>query len=150
MATFELSRSARIDADPGRVHALIDDFREWPAWSPWEDVDPDMQRSYTGRDRGVGAHYHWQGNSKAGSGDMEITESSPARIAIDLSFLKPFKAAYLTTFTLAPTASGTVVTWSMGGERNALMSFLGKVYFDKAVAKDFDRGLARLKAAAES
>ena len=150
MATFELSRSTTISADRARVHSLVNDFHEWTAWSPWEDIDPDLQRTYTGPDRGVGAHYHWRGNSKAGEGDMEITESGPSRISLDLSFLKPFKAAYVTTFALAPAGSGTDVTWTMGGQRSGLMHLLGKVYFDKAVGKDFEKGLARLKTTAEA
>ena len=70
MAGFEMSRSTTIDAPPERVHGLIDDFHEWRQWSPWEDVDPDLQRTYTGPDAGVGAHYAWSGNSKAGEGTM--------------------------------------------------------------------------------
>ena len=54
-ASFEVSRSETINAEPARVHALIDDFHEWTEWSPWEDVDPDLQRTYTGPDPGVGA-----------------------------------------------------------------------------------------------
>ena len=41
MADFSLSRSTRIQASPDRVHALLDDFRQWQKWSPWEGVDPD-------------------------------------------------------------------------------------------------------------
>ena len=49
-ASFEVSRSETINAEPARIHALIDDFHEWTKWSPWEDVDPDLQRTYTGPD----------------------------------------------------------------------------------------------------
>ena len=44
MADFALSRSTRIQADPARVHALVDDFREWEKWSPGEGRDPDLHR----------------------------------------------------------------------------------------------------------
>ena len=75
--SFEVTRSTSIAADPARVHALVNDFHEWQKWSPWEDVDPDLQRTYTGPDAGVGAHYAWSGNKKAGAGSMEITGSTP-------------------------------------------------------------------------
>ena len=52
MGSFEVSRSETINAEPARIHALIDDFHEWTAWSPWEDVDPALQRTYTGPDPG--------------------------------------------------------------------------------------------------
>ncbi|QZY28230.1 SRPBCC family protein [Nocardioides coralli] len=150
MATFELSRSTRIDADPARVHALVDDFHAWQQWSPWEDLDPDQSRSYSGPDRGVGAHYEWSGNRKAGAGSMEITESRPDAVVIDLRFTKPFKAENVTRFDLAPAGTGTDVTWTLSGERNAVMQLMGKLYFDNAVGKDFEKGLSQLKAAAES
>jgi hypothetical protein len=149
MARFEMSRFTTIEAPPERVHALLDDFHEWRQWSPWEDVDPDLERTYTGPDRGVGAHYAWSGNNKAGQGTMEITESTPSTVAVDLRFLKPFKAENVTRFDLAPAGDGTRVTWTMTGHRGAVMGLMGKLFFDQAIGKDFDRGLARLKAAAE-
>lgn len=38
----------------------------------------------------------------------------------------------------------------MTGQRNPVMSLAGKLFFDKAIGKDFERGLASLKAAAEA
>ena len=37
----------------------------------------------------------------------------------------------------------------MTGTRSAIMSVGGKLFFDKAIGKDFDRGLADLKTQAE-
>ncbi len=150
MATFEMTRSAAIAAPTERVHALIDDFRAWQQWSPWEGLDPDLQRTFTGPERGVGSHYEWSGNKKAGHGTMEIIESTPTAVAVDLRFLKPFEATNVTRFDLTPTATGTDVVWTMTGERGAVMGLMGKLYFDKQIGKDFDRGLAQLKAAAEA
>ena len=95
---------------PATVHGLINDFHEWPKWSPWEDVDPNLQRIYTGPDSGVGAHYAGQGDRKAGQGSIEVTSSTP-ELAIVLSFHTPWKATSDATFTLTPTGSGTEVTW---------------------------------------
>lgn len=150
MATFEMSRSTTVAAPPERVHALLDDFHEWRRWSPWEDLDPDLQRTYTGPERGVGARYEWSGNKKAGKGSMEIIESTPATVAVYLRFLQPFEATNVTRFDLTPSGAGTNVVWTMTGERGALMSVMGRLYFDRAIGKDFDRGLDRLRAAAES
>ena len=150
MSTFSLSRSTHIDADPGRVHALVDDFRQWRLWSPWEAADPAMEREYDGPQRGVGARYAWRGNSKAGEGSMEITDSDPSTVVVDLRFLKPFKAVNVSRFDLAPHDGGTHATWTMTGERNPVMAVLGRLFFDKLIARDFDRGLARLKDAAEA
>lgn len=150
MSAFSLSRETVVDAAPAAVHAHLDDFHRWQAWSPWEEMDPSLERTYSGADSGVGARYAWKGNKKVGSGSMEITGSTASRVAIDLEFVEPFKASNKTTFDLRPEGAGTRVVWTMTGDRNLLMSLLGKLFFDRAIAKDFDRGLAKLKAIAEA
>jgi carbon monoxide dehydrogenase subunit G len=149
MADFSLSRSTRIQAPPASIHPLIDDFHQWQRWSPWEGLDPDLHREYSGAPAGVGSIYHWSGNKKAGEGEMRMTESTTSRVAVDLEFLKPFKASNVTVFQLAPSGDGTDVTWTMTGTRSAVMGLMGKLFFDKAIAADFDKGLAGLKREAE-
>ncbi|MFE7421420.1 transcriptional regulator [Rhodococcus sp. ACS1] len=150
-AEFLVERSTVIDASPDVVQPLLDDFRKWQAWSPWEDVDPDLKRTYSGPDSGVGASYAWEGNRKAGSGQMVITESVPgSKVVLDLTFLKPFKAENVTTFLLEPNGAGTTVRWQMTGKNNLFFRIVGVVFpMDKMVGKDFEKGLAQLKAAAE-
>jgi hypothetical protein len=80
---------------------------------------------------------------------MTMTGSTATSVVVDLVFLKPFKATNVTRFDLAPVGEATDVTWTMTGTRSAIMSLGGKLFFDKAIAKDFDRGLADLKAQAE-
>ena len=149
MADFSLSRSTRIQAAPTSIHPLLDDFHQWQKWSPWEGLDPDLKREFSGPDHGVGSTYHWSGNKKAGEGEMRMTASSPVGVAVDLDFLKPFKASNVTTFDLTPSGDTTEVTWTMTGTRSAIMGLMGKLFFDKAIAKDFDKGLAALKREAE-
>lgn len=151
MSSFDIARSTTIEAAPARVHGLVNDFHEWPAWSPWEDVDPALRRTYSGPDSGVGAHYAWSGNRKAGSGSMEITSSTPQEIDLRLSFLKPWKATNEVSFTIVPVGEGTEVTWRMWGEQKGAAAIFGKVFnMDKLLGKDFEKGLARLKATAET
>ncbi len=150
MPAFSNTRSVVIKAAPEEVHALVDDFHQWLAWSPWEHLDPELRRSYTGPSHGVGAHYEWSGNRKAGTGSMEITHSSPERIVVSLQFIKPFKARNTTEFRFTQRGATTLIDWTMRGERNLVMHGLGKLFFDKAIGKDFERGLASLKKHAES
>lgn len=147
MPTFAQTHETVIAAPPERVHALVADFREWVRWSPWEGLDPDLERTYTGE--GVGARYAWSGNKKAGQGSMTMTKVTPERIDIDLEFLKPFKASNKIDFVLTPEGSGTRVAWTMSGRRNPAMALMGKLFFDKAIGKDFVRGLASLRSEAE-
>jgi hypothetical protein len=149
MAEFEVVRSAVVTAEPARVHRLINDFHKWVEWSPWEDLDPQLQRSYSGADSGVGARYAWSGNRKAGAGSMEIIGSGDREIGVRLDFLKPMKATNMVTFILDPVETGTEVTWRMTGRQTGLMGVIGKfIPMDRFVGRDFEKGLARLQQAA--
>jgi hypothetical protein len=152
MADFEVVRSTKIAAPAQRVHGLIDDFHAWRSWSPWEDADPALRREYGGSESGVGARYAWEGNRKAGKGNMEIVGSAPERIDVRLSFEKPFKATNEVVFSLVPTGDdATEVTWRMSGTQRGLAAIFTKfMSMDRLVGKDFEKGLARMKAAAES
>jgi ribosome-associated toxin RatA of RatAB toxin-antitoxin module len=149
MSSYEITRSAIIPAPADDVFPLVNSFREWTKWSPWESVDPAMERSYSGSDAGEGAKYAWSGNRKAGSGTMEIIDTTaPHSIKIRLEFTKPFKAVNPTTFTFTPSGSGTQVTWTMTGENKGI----GKIFalfmnMDKMVGADFEKGLAALAGA---
>lgn len=150
MTDFALSRSTRIAAPPARVLRHLDDFRSWAAWSPWADLDANMEHTYSGPERGVGASHAWKGNSKAGEGRMTMTECSESVVECDLEFIKPFKARNVSRFDLAPDREGTSLTWTMTGSQNPLMRLLGKLWFDRSIAKDFDKGLAGIKREAEA
>ncbi len=148
MPAFSSSRSIVIDTPPSAITPLLTDFKAWTQWSPWEGLDPDLKRTYTGA--GEGAHYAWSGNSKAGQGSMTMTAITPEQVDVDLVFEKPFKASNKVVFELRPSGERTEVVWSMSGERGVVFALMGKLFFDKAIQKDFDKGLASLKAAAES
>lgn len=149
--SFRVQRAITIQAPPEKIFALINDFHAWAAWSPWEKLDPDMKRTFTGAASGPGSAYAWEGNSKVGQGRMEIREmQAPANIRIQLDFLKPFEAHNTAVFTLQPMADGTHVSWVMEGPA-PFISKLMQVFIsmDAMVGKDFEAGLANMKAAAE-
>jgi hypothetical protein len=149
--TLHVRRMATIKAPPDRIFALINDFHNWGAWSPWEKRDPALKRTYSGPSSGTGAVYAWDGNKNVGSGRMEITESSPfSRILIKLDFIKPFEGHNITEFTLEPAGDSTTVTWDMRGPS----TFVTKVMqvfmnMDTMIGKDFETGLASIKAITE-
>jgi hypothetical protein len=149
MPAFEHTRSITIAAPPKAVLALVDDLHTWVKWSPWEGLDTDLTRTYGGSDRGVGARYHWAGK-KSGEGSMLITGATSERIELDLDFIKPFKASNKVVFRFDADGSGTRVSWTMSGTRNVLLAIMGKLFFDGMIGKDFDKGLAKLKAVAEA
>jgi hypothetical protein len=149
--SYRVERSAEISAAADAVFPHLVDFHRWTAWSPWEDLDPNLSRTYSGPESGVGAVYEWSGNRKAGKGRMEITEASaPSALAVQLQFLKPFKSSSVASFALEPVSDGTRVTWSMVGRKTLMTKVMGVfTSMDKLIGPDFERGLARLKALVE-
>ncbi|MBZ9845643.1 SRPBCC family protein [Mesorhizobium sp. CA5] len=148
---FVVTRSASIKAPAETIFPLINDFRRWPEWSPFEKLDPGMKRTLSGAESGKGAAYAWEGNSKAGKGRMEITSSVPSSLAsLKLDFEKPFRANNSVDFTLSPSGEGTTVTWAMRGARPFIAKLMGLfMNFDTLIGKDFEAGLGNLKRLAE-
>lgn len=148
---FHVRRTATIMAPPEKIFPLISDFRSWIAWSPYEKKDPAMKRTYGATTVGKGATYAWDGDRNVGAGSMEIMDApAPSRVTIKLDFRRPFEAHNVADFTLQPVEGGTSVSWSMSGPT----PFFGKILhafidMDKMVGRDFEAGLASLKAIAE-
>ncbi len=150
--TFTVQRSTTIQAPPAGVYAHVVDLRRWSAWSPWEDLDPSMRKSYSGPESGPGAVYSWAGNRKVGEGSMEITGvTEPSRVEIDLEFVKPFRASNTSVLSLEPEGDGTRVTWSVSGPTTLMTRVMGVFRsMDRLMGPDFERGLAKLKKVAEA
>jgi len=144
--TFRVERAAAIAAPPEAIYPLLDDFHAWARWSPWEQLDPAMTRTFSGAPAGVGAEYAWKGNSKVGEGGMEITEAEPPRrLAVALHFVAPFETRSTAVFTLEPQGDSTLVTWTMAGNTPYLGKVMGLFFnMDKAIGADFEKGLAGL------
>ncbi len=93
----------------------------------------------------------WVGNHNVGQGRMEIIEAiPPSRIMLKLDFIKPMEGHNTAEYRLNGQAGTTHVTWVMQGP----VPFKGKIMhvifsMDKMIGKEFDKGLADLKALAE-
>ena len=145
--TFSVQRATTVKAPPERIFPLINDFHQWGSWSPYENKDPAMKRSYSGAADGKGAVYGWEGNKNVGSGRMEILDTSePSKIVIKLDFFKPFEGHNTAEFTMLPQGDATNLTWLMRGPA-PFMSKVMQVFInlDNMIGKDFEIGLANLK-----
>jgi len=149
--TFRVQRAAAVQGPPEQIFSLINDFQQWGSWSPWENRDPAMRRTFSGTDRGKGAVYAWDGNRNVGSGRMEILAAvPPSKIVIKLDFIKPFEGHNTAEFTMLSQGGATEVNWAMYGPA-PFMHRVMQVFtnFDRMIGKDFEAGLANLKKAVE-
>ncbi|HRF09665.1 MAG TPA: SRPBCC family protein [Xanthobacteraceae bacterium] len=148
---FRSERSIDISAPPAKVFPLLDDLKQQRLWSPYEQKDPDMKRTYSGAERGAGAIYEWDGDKNIGAGRQEIIAVTPnERIEGKIDFFRPMKANNRFELLLKPAANGTNVTWAIFGP----MPFSSRVFsifmdFDKMIGNDFEKGLLQLKQVAE-
>ena len=149
--TLHVERSGSINTAPDKIFPLIDDFRNWRSWSPYENKDPDMKRIYSGAGHGKGAIYEWDGDANVGQGRMEILESQPpSKVTIKLDFITPFEGHNVAEFRVDGQGSTTAVTWAMSGPSD----YMGKLIsvfmdLDRMIGSDFETGLANLKRVAE-
>jgi Polyketide cyclase / dehydrase and lipid transport len=150
-STFRVERSITMASPVEIPFGLVNDFHKWQFWSPWDALDPKMQKTFDGPYAGPGAIYTWSGNDQVGKGKMTNLEAQPYdSIRIQLEFLEPWPASNVTTFTYKPVPEGIQLTWAMEGNNN----FMGKAFslfmdMDGMVGKDFEKGLATLKKLSE-
>jgi len=148
---FSVSRSAVIAAPASAVFARLVDFREWSAWSPWARLDSQATNTFDGPESGVGASFAWSGNRKVGAGKMTILECvRDELLRIRLEFLRPMRATHAAAFELRPEADGTRLTWTMKGKNDFYAKLFSLfVNCDELIGRDFENGLANLKALVE-
>ena len=149
-STYRVERSTRVKASPEKILSLIKDFHEWAQWSPYEKLDPDMSRTFSGPEQGPGAVYEWNGDGNVGQGRMEILEVTPEKVTIKLDFLRPMEGHNTAEFTLEPQGEETKVTWLMSGP-SKLVTKVMSTYFnlDGMIGNQFEEGLANMKTVAE-
>lgn len=150
-----VEREIVIDAPREEVFALISDFEAWDAWSPWADLDPDAEYSYTGE--GVGQKMVWTSDDpRVGTGSQEITAMEPPeRLVTHLDF--GANGAADATFLLMPEAGGrTRALWFFDARMREgvpvhmkpVGTYMG-YFMDGWVGPDYERGLENLKEVAE-
>ena len=148
--SFRVARSATVQAPPERLHALINDLHQFNTWNPYGKKDPQMRGEYRGPAAGPGAAFHFEGNKDVGKGSIQILESAPAKVTMQLHMLAPFEGRNTVEFSLQPRGAATEVTWAMQGASPFVARLAGLFFdMDRMIGRDFEAGLADLKQRAE-
>lgn len=147
---FRVQRSAVVNASADKVHGLINDLRQFNTWNPYEKKDPQVKGAYRGPRAGPGAAYDFHGNKDVGRGSIAITAAQPQKVTMELTMLEPFAGRNTVEFLLQPHGNATEVTWAMHGPSPYMAKLIGLfIDMDRMVGRDFEAGLANLKARAE-
>lgn len=149
--SFRFERKILINASADKIFPYLNITRKALEWSPFEEVDPDMERSFNGPESGVGAKYAWRGDHKIGEGHLEIIESvENHKVVMKLVFLRPMKAVNTAEYSIVSQGGSSEVVWSMYGPN----TFCGKlmsifINCEKMCGEQFEKGLEKLKTITE-
>jgi effector-binding domain-containing protein/uncharacterized protein YndB with AHSA1/START domain len=147
---YHVEREVVIDAPAALVFEHVNNHKMRDGWSPWEQMDPDMEKSYKGPESGVGAKYLWSGNDSVGTGSLEIVESVPNEyIKSTLTFTSPWESTSTTAWKFEEVEGGVKAVWSVDGELPGYLFWMGEEEMDEMMGKDFQNGLDQLKVLAE-
>jgi len=149
---LKVQRSVEMSAAPDVVFAQLNDFHHWAAWSPWDQKDPSMKRTYPGSPVGIGAGYSWESSSQ-GEGKLTIVQSTPPNmLTVQVESLRSRDTSGTMTFRVTSSDSrDSTVTWSLTLDNSltsrglSLFSNLGAT-----LDEDFRTGLAELKRVSEA
>jgi len=143
---FNFERSKLIDAPRSVLFDKVNDFKNWPQFSPWLEQEPEAMLSYADITSGQGASYSWKGDL-LGEGSMQTYKvKKDTRIEQGIDFIKPFEASSKVNWSFEPQGSDTKVTWQMEGEQDFVSKlfsfFMGSI--EDMTGPDFERGLHKL------
>ncbi len=144
--SYTVERRAIIAAPPEVVFEHVNSFQKWQQFNAWGDSDPNAVYTYNDTESGVGANFHWKGNSDMGEGRMTILETKPNEyVKVDLSFIEPFEGKAIAEFLLEPTEGGTKLTERTSSDHN----FFSKIMcmfmdMDKMIGDKYEEGFRRM------
>lgn len=144
-----VERQITIAALPGKVFNIVGDLRRFKDFSPWADIDPDLQYTFEGPPIGIGQKMSWSStHPELGTGSQTVVDYQPnIRFATTLDFGEMGDAIAYWNF--VPVGSDTKVTWGFKSLlRNPLERWMG-LLFDRWIGADYEKGLAKLKEIAE-
>lgn len=111
--TWTAEHTVTIDAEPAEIRNYLINPRRWSDWSAWtRDVDSEVQRTFTGPERGEGASMSWDdrpttsirisippssssgsNDSKAGRGRIEVGACTDDEVRWTTTFEDQFVVA---------------------------------------------------------
>lgn len=148
---YKVSRSVVINASAETIFPFINSSEKMNVWMPWIDMDPSVKMTVSGPAEGVGSISAWDSTGDMGTGLSTVIESVPHQVVrTKIDYLKPMEMSQISEITLAPQASGTLVTWSVAG-KNSLIPRIFCLFssIDGHVGPAFEKGLSKLKTTIE-
>jgi hypothetical protein len=145
-----VEKSITINAPTSVVWDQMVHFKNWPNWSPWEEMDSTITNTFSGIDGEPGSTSHYT-SENSGEGKMTNTGVNGMEMRYDMQFIKPIPSM----------TNGVVKVVEEGGMSRATQTFHQDVPFlwrgasalmggEKFIGSKFERGLQLLKEYSEA
>lgn len=145
---MEFERSKTIDAPPAMIYNMVNDLKNWEAWSPWKEMEPDAENTYTTKTEGVGAKWSWDGE-KLGTGSQYILENEAhKRIKLGLKF-GGWDGESISNWSFVPEGDKTKVVWDFKGGETPFVMRPFNLFMKGGLEDTYDKGLANIAKIAE-
>lgn len=145
--SFHAGSQITINRPATEVFDYVSSLKNQGNYDAWSQMDPNIQKQYSGTDKTVGFTYEWK-SKKVGDGKQVISRIDPGkRIEMDLFFNGSDKANKSFIEVVSVGEEQSLVMWEIDGSMPYPFNIMG-LFFD--MNKDFDQGLKNLKAILES
>lgn len=142
--------SITVDAPAKVVYNMVNDFRQWEAWSPWTELDSNAVNTYTDKSAGVGAQWTWKGNKDIGEGSQTIKESVPSESIRTALTFGGFDGESYSDWKFTPDGEKTKISWDFDGADTPFVFRPFNLLMKSGLVKTYKKGLNNIKRLAET
>lgn len=151
--SYNFAEEKVMNVPAAMLYSNVNDYKNWPTWSPWLEKDPETKLTYGDTTSGEGANYAWESEDmEVGTGTMKTIAVTPNRkIEQEITFNSPIgdsKSDVWWDFEPTDIPGQTKVSWGMKGDQSLLekvfMSFM-EDDMETMVRRDYQKGLAMLE-----
>ncbi|MBL4586919.1 MAG: SRPBCC family protein [Flavobacteriales bacterium] len=147
-SSLELERSVSINTSSSVVYSQVSCLDQWPNWSPWAEMDPEMKNTYSDDPCGKNASVSWTGE-KAGAGTQTIVEAT-ANSYLKTSLEFDDRGLNYSEWNLSEADGATTVTWNFLGAETPFMMRGMNLVMKGFLEEAYENGLAKLKKVCEA
>jgi hypothetical protein len=147
--SYSVKRDVIINRPKEEVFAFVKQLKNQDLYSVWQQMDPNMEKSFSGIDGTIGFTSSWKSkNREVGSGSQTILRLTEGdSMVCQIAFKEPFESINQNYFTTTSEGdTGTRVEWGFKGEfPYPLNLFAVAMDMESMIGKDFQQGLNNMK-----
>lgn len=149
---FKVNESVVIDAPKAEVFNYVRSLKNLSSQTVWQQIDPNVKKTFRGVDGQVGSVYRWESDhKKVGVGEQEITAiDENKQIDYALRFEKPWEMNDKTSMTFIEKDGKTTLIWDYTSAKIPYPFNAMAIPFNQpTLKKQFLQGLENIKATVE-